>query len=191
MSNIVFREDGTIMVKNVVVSYPHLFAPYGRDGESKKYSGKFLLRKDTHKAEIVALNKKLTELAVGKWQFKLPQAQFFLKDGEAFAKNEGDENYFIISASESTRPSVIDADKTAIYPEEADEKMYPGTVVNLLIRPWMQDNTYGKKINANLLAVQRVRDGERLAASRAIDTDSVFEDVSGAFGGETDDGFGG
>lgn len=191
-SNLIFREDGTILIKNVVISYPHLFEPYGQGDGAKKYSAKFLLAKSTHKADIVALNEFLAKTAMAKWKTKLPATNLALKNGELSGK-EQEEAFFILSASESRRPSVIDADKSPIYPEDADEKMYPGTIVNVLIRFWEQDNQYGRKINANLLAVQRVKDGERLAAGRAnVDVDAVFDDVSSAFDDAgDDDGFGG
>lgn len=199
MSNVTVREDGSILVKNVILSYPHLFSPYGQGTETKKFSAKFLMPKATHKADIALLGKLLGEMAMARWKQKLPMTNLCLKDGTLVAKNDGDENYFILAASETTRPAVIDADKTPIAASDADDKMYPGAVVNVLIRPWEQDNTYGKKINANLLAVQYVKKGERLAAARTVDTDSVFEDVSGfddeednsGFGDDTDDGFGG
>lgn len=190
MSNVIVREDGTLLIKNAVISYPHLFEPYGKGEDTKKYSAKFLLSKETHKADIVALNKIIADAAIAKWKTKLPATSICLKNGELTGK-EQDENFFILSASESRRPVVVDTDKSPIYPEDAVERMYAGTVVNVLVRLWEQDNSYGRKINANLLAVQRVRDGERLsAAPSTVDVDNVFDDVSGAFGDDDADGFG-
>ncbi len=198
MSNVKVLDNGDILVKDVILSYPHLFAPYGKGTETKKYSAKFLLPKATHKADIVQLNGILAAAALARWKAKLPMGNLCLKDGTLVAKNDGDENYFILAASEQTRPGVVNSDKTPIPASESDDKMYPGAVVNVLIRLWEQDNEWGKKINANLLAVQYVRKGERLAAARTVDTDAVFDDVSGfdddtGFGDDIggDDGFGG
>lgn len=201
MSNIKVLENGDILVKNVILSYPHLFTPYGKGTDTKKYSAKFLMPKSTHKPDIVQLNQLIAGIAMARWKQKLPMANLFLKDGTLVAKNDGDENYFILAASELTRPAVINGDKSPIAASEADDKMYPGAIVNVLIRPWEQDNEWGKKVNANLLAVQYVRKGERLAAARTVDTDAVFDEISGfddeddtglddGFGGG-DDGFGG
>jgi tripartite-type tricarboxylate transporter receptor subunit TctC len=42
---------------------------------------------------------------------------------------------------------------------EDDNKPFAGCYVNATIRLWAQDNQYGKRINAQLRAVQYVKDG--------------------------------
>jgi hypothetical protein len=67
--------------------------------------------------------------------------------------------------------------------------------VNVLIRPWTQNHPkYGKRVNANLLAIQLVRDDARFSGTERPDVDDVFGDVSGEFGDggggqESDDPF--
>lgn len=192
MSNVKLNENGTILVNGVILSYPHLYEPYSQNGQKGKYSAKFLLPKATHKEAIVAINKIIEKMSVEKWKQKLPPTNLFLKNGELVAKNEGDENYFFLSASETVRPKVVDRDgRTPIPEEDAEGKIYPGAIVDVLINPWAQDNQYGRKINANLLAVRFREKGERLAGGRVeVNTADVFEDISGAFGDDSDDGFG-
>ena len=75
---------------------------------------------------------------------------------------------------------------------EEDDVVYGGVIVNVLIRPWAQDNKFGKRINANLVAVQFVRDGERFGQARP-DINEHFGDEEGGDGdsgfGDGDDGF--
>lgn len=59
-----------------------------------------------------------------------------------------------------------------------EETFYPGCEVNLLIDFWPQSNSYGKKVNASLVAVQFVNDGEKLAAGASADVEEGdFEDL--------------
>ncbi len=185
--NIVFREDGTILVKNVRGSYLHLFEPWGMEGDKKKsYSGKFLLDKKTHAAEIKALGQHINKLAIDAFKAKLATDKVFMRDGDDSGKPEQEGNWVISASDSKTRPSVINRDKSPIV--EADDIVYSGCYVNVLIRPWVQNNPqYGKRSNANLLAVQFVRDGERFAGNERPAIDEVFGDVSGEFGDDAGD----
>lgn len=183
MNNVKIREDGTIVVMNAILSYPHLFKAWARNpNEKAKFSARFLLPKDTH-AECINIIKQqcikiLKENNKGE---KIPADKYFLRDGDLTGKPE-DEGRYYIAASEDTRPNVIDRDKSPLT--EEDDKMYPGAIVNVLIRPWWQNNNYGKRINANLLMVQFVAKGERIAGAARPDVDDVFDEISDEFGGD-------
>ena len=109
---------------------------------------------------------------------RIPNDKLFLRDGDRHGKDDM-ANSFVISASESKAPDVINRDKSRI--NEDDDIVYAGCYVNVLIRPWVQNNKFGKRINANLLAVQFVKDGERFSGIERPDTDEAFDDVSGDF----------
>jgi hypothetical protein len=64
----------------------------------------------------------------------------------------------VLKASTKRRPLVITRDKTPIV--ESDNIVYAGCYVNAIVSLWAQNNQYGKRINAQLDAVQFVRDGE-------------------------------
>jgi len=53
---------------------------------------------------------------------------------------------------------------------EDDGTIYAGCYVNAIISLWAQDNTYGKRINAQLEGVQFCNNGEPLGAG-GIDVD--------------------
>lgn len=186
-SKVVFRPDGTILIKDVRLSYPHLFTPWGTNEQKKAYSGKFLLNKTTHAEAIKALGAHIVKLSMETFKSKLASDRVFMRNGDDSGKPE-QEGSWVVSASDSKhRPTVINRDKTPVV--EADDVVYSGCYVNVLIRPWTQNHPeYGKRINANLLAVQFVRDGERFAGTERPDIDDVFGDVSGEFGDGGDGG---
>ncbi len=183
-NNIVFREDGCILVKNVRLSYPHLFRAWGlNEGDTKKFSGKFLLDKKTHAEEIKAMGKHLVKMQTEAFKGRIPNDKLCLRDGAESGKEEM-ANVFAIAASESTRPNVINRDRSPI--NEEDDIVYAGCFCNVLIRFWVQNNKFGKRINANLLAVQFVKDGERFSGIDRPDMADVFDDVEEDFDGAGD-----
>lgn len=179
-TNVIFRDDGCILIRNVRLSYPHLFTKWGmNEGDKKKYSAKFLLDKKTHMADIKALGAHLVAMQQEAFKGRIPNDKLFLRDGVTTEKEEM-KDYFIISASEDKAPDVINRDKSRV--NEEDDIVYAGCYVNVLIRPWVQKNKFGKRINANLHAVQFVKDGERFSGIERPDTDEAFGDISEEFG---------
>lgn len=180
MSNMTIREDGCILLKGVRLSYPHLFKKWaGEDGQTPKYSGRFLVDKKTHEKEIEALREHIKAFMKehGKGKKASPRKWFF-RDGDHEEETGGDEvkGQWYIAASENTRPNAINKDKSPV--SEEDDILYAGCVVNVLIRPWFQNNKFGIRVNANLLAVQFVRDGERFSGVSRPDVDEAFDDES-------------
>ena len=178
-----FNEDGTIRIDDVRLSYPHLFTPYAGksdDGKDKKpkFSGRFLMPDDTHAAEQAALTAHLVKLQKEWFKQKLPSGNLFFRDGDETGKEEFEDMWYV-QASESLRPQVLGAKKEAL--QESDDVVYGGCYVNVLIKPWKQDNSFGKKINANLIGVQFKRDGERFGAERPNASEAFDSE-----GGDTD-----
>lgn len=195
MSNIQFNEDGTIKMKGCRLSYPHLFTPWAQnEGEEKKYSGRFLIARSTHAAEIKQLQQHMLEKMKEYFDARIPLDKLCFRDGDQTAKPE-DVGCWYLSASEKTRPQVIGKDKAPLI--ESDDTIYAGCYVNVLFKLWKQQHPkYGKRINANLLAVQFVKDGDRFGAPRP-NVDEHFDDESDGEPSEggrgkpaDDDGFG-
>ena len=193
-SKVQFRDDGTILVKDVRLSYPHLFHKWAKEGDDKakaKFSGKFLLDKTTHAEAIKAINQRQVALQMEYFKSRIPNDKIFMRNGAELGREEMKDSW-VISASESIRPEVINKDKSPIA--EEDDIIYAGCFVNVLIRPWKQQNSFGKRVNANLLAVQFVKDGERFSSIERPDIDEAFEDesggVQGAASSDDDDGLG-
>jgi len=101
----------------------------------------------------------------------------FIKDGDD-VEYDGCAGMWMVKASNGKRPTVINRDKSPIT--EEDEVMYAGCYVNAIIEPWFQNNDFGKRVNANLLGVQFVKDGEPLGDGGtkvgADDFDDLGED---------------
>lgn len=194
MSKIIVRDDGCIRIQEVRLSYPHLFKPWAKNPEKEKakYSAKFLLDKKTHASEIRTLGALVGKMMQEAFKGRIPNDKLFFRDGAGSAKPE-QEDCWIISASEDQRPHVMNRDKSRV--NEEDDIVYAGCYVSVLIRPWIQANSWGKRINANLLAVQFFRDGDRFGPERP-DINDAFDDVSGEFEDEgvsasgSDDPFG-
>lgn len=183
------RSDGTILVRGVRASYPHIGTPYKGKGADKARYGmtglmpkgkKYRDAKDLIRDEIRRIVKEQNK---GK---DIAAKYKFLRDGDEAGREEY-EGMFEVHAGEYKRPAArhkIRDPKTnrpkKLTPEEADEIIYPGCWVNMLIRPWWQDNEWGKKVNANLIAVQFVGDDESFGQGRVSedDIDSTFDDFA-------------
>lgn len=179
-SGVTIRPDGCILLTNVRLSYPHLFQKWGmNEGDKKKYSAKFLLPK-SRKEDIAKLAKHLKDMALEAFKSQIPADKYCLRDGDLEGKETSAGNY-VLAASEDKAPDVINRDRSRI--NEDDDIVYAGCWVNVLFRPWVQKNQFGKRINANLLAVQFVRDDEAFSGIERPDVDDAFGDISGDFEG--------
>lgn len=105
-----------------------------------------------------------------------------LHDGaEKAAKYDGFEGMRYVSANSRVRPTVLDANKSPLV--EKDGKPYAGCYVNAIIEIYGQKDhpKGGNRINAQLMGVQFLRDGDSFGGGRAASADD-FDDVSAAPG---------
>ena len=77
-----------------------------------------------------------------------------------------------ISARCDRRPQVVGRDMSSLV--EGDGILYAGCYVNATVRLWAQDNKFGKRINAQLRAVQFVKEGSRFGEG-TVDVSKEFE----------------
>lgn len=178
--NFVLYNDGCIRIDNVRASYPHLDKAWAKEETDRaKFSLTGLADKETHEAVKTAcveiINKLCTERKLG----KLGSAHKFIRNGDDEGKEEC-EGMWVIKASENAdrRPACRDRKGNLVDQDKIAEMFYPGCYVNMLIRPWAQDNKHGKKINANLIGVQFARDGERFGEGSVSD-DDAWDDLGG------------
>lgn len=187
VKNAILYSDGCIRVDNVIASYPHIDTPWGKnEGDKKKFSITGLAPKETHEAAKALLVEEINKLLVSSKIGKLAGEHKFVRNGDDSGKDEN-EGMWVIKASENPerRPSVRTARGTLMEIDEIAEKVYPGCIVNILLRPWPQNNTHGKKINANLIGVQFVRDGERLGEA-PIDDEGAWDELDEEFDTDLD-----
>ena len=163
-----FFSDGTVMIKNVRASYPHVIVPgrafVGADGKpgERSYSITGMMPKATHGKVASLLGSIMKDMLA---EAKIPGVKAdakFLRDGDLSGKDDY-VGHWTVSAREKLEkpPRVLEADaKTPIVGAENAKRIYGGCWVSLLIRPWLQNNGFGKRINANLVGVQFLRNDE-------------------------------
>lgn len=171
-------EQYFIRVSNVRFSYPHLDKPYKKKGDQgvAKYGVVGLLPKDTHGAARKLINEEIDRIMKENRVKALPADKKFLRDGDESDKDEH-QGHWTLSAREERRPvlkETVDGDLTLVEPEDAKETFYGGCWGSLLIRPWFQNNDFGKRVNAGLTAVTKKGDDDSFGEGR-IDEDSVDE----------------
>jgi hypothetical protein len=170
--------DGTIFLggeEGLRCSYPHVLTKYkGDDDDAKaKHSIVLLIPK---KKKFRPARELITEVINGLMKENrvknLKADNKFLRDGDLSAKEENEGNW-TVNASESKKVIVRDNKRDpktgkprVLKPREDDDRIYGGCFVNALIRPWFMNNKYGKKVNAGLVAVQFMKDGEPFGQGR-------------------------
>lgn len=173
----------TLQLKNVRLAFPRLFTPEQFQGQGKaKFSATFIMPKD-HPA-VKEIEAAIQHVAAEKWGAKAAATlnairnnpnKFCFKDGSTKGNLDGFAGNMFISASNTSRPTVVDQRRTQLT--EADGKPYAGCYVTAAIEIWAQDNGYGKGINATLRGVQFYRDGAAFSGSAPASADE-FEDLS-------------
>lgn len=168
-------EGGIIKILNVRASYPHLDKPYaGDDGGEPKFSIVGLADKGTHQEVKEACIEVIEDLKKANKNAKVSKDKLFIKNGDDSDKEEY-EGMWAISARETKRPKVRDGNGDLLEVDEIADVIYPGCYVDIIIRPWFQDNAFGKRCNANLLSVKFRADGEQFGEGR-IDDDDLWDD---------------
>jgi hypothetical protein len=158
-------------LKNVRLSFPSVFKKSVYNGVEGKYEATFLVDKadEATKAKI----DKAIEAAIKEAKIKVPSDKRCMKDGDE-VEYDGYAGMWSLKASTNKRPQVIDRDKSPLT--EDDDRIYAGCYVNASVDIWIQNNQYGKRANANLYAVQFVKDGDPFGAG-SVDVSDDFEDL--------------
>lgn len=178
------QAQGNFHLNNVRINYPNLFeAKQAATGQGEaKFSAAFIFGKDH--PQFAAIQKAIVDSATEKWGAKTNDVLASLKatdklamhDGDAKADKEGYKGNYFINASNKLRPLVVDGQRQPLT--AASGTIYSGCYVNAIVQFWSQDNQFGKRVNASLLGVQFVRDGERLSGGGVASQDD-FEAIPG------------
>jgi hypothetical protein len=171
------------MLKNVRVSFPHLFTRPIINGEEGKCGAALMLDPDAHQQTLLKLNEEIDNLIQTKWngKVKIPSDKRCLRDGEDKGRAEY-EGYMVLSANSSDRPVVLRGNGRDTIEDERDCPIYAGCYVNAKVRLWAQDNQFGKRINCELVAIQFAGegaplDGTHVSREQAMDGfDAIDED---------------
>jgi hypothetical protein len=166
-----------IKLPAVRASYVNVFEPTAyEDGDPAKYSCTAILDKEDHASTIRDMERTMRKMAKAAFGGKVPATlKLCLRDGEEKEDKDGyGPDVMFIKATSKKRPVVVDRDGSAL--DESDDVIYSGCYIHMSIRLWVQDNKYGKRINAHLRAVKFVRDGEAFSGDD-VDPDEEFEDM--------------
>lgn len=201
VKNCIVYTNGSLRIDNVKLSYPHLDVKYSKpdpktgNTPDPKYTSVFLMEKKTH-GEAYELIEEQIKLVEKEAKIKVAFDDWFMRDGDRTRKEEN-EGRWTINASEQRNVILRDVNGNLLrnvkgelvgveHTNELKEIFYPGAIVSAMIRPWAQNNTHGKKINAGLIAVKFMKDGDRLGAEMMTD-DGVWNEGDAPTRSDLDD----
>lgn len=169
-----------LQIQNVRLSYPNLWkAKAMEQGQEPKFSAAFILDKKLDAKQIAAIQAAMKVVAEEKWGAgKVPKGvKYCLRDGgeQGRADTDGygpDKMFF--NANSVKRIPVVDRNLAPL--DEQSGKPYAGCFVNVSIKLWAQDNQYGKRVNAQLRAVQFVKDGPAFGEA-PVDVSKEFTEL--------------
>jgi hypothetical protein len=190
-------QNNSLIFVSARASFPNILDPQIKTNDNgqqtQSWNVDLIFPKDD--AGFAKFMQEAQKLAVEKWKENAPAAlQRIQMDRKCRCFGSGDEkvsaktfqvhpgyagNVFI-SARANRPPQIIDADGKPIDPANTmllravGSKIYGGSYVNAVIKPWLQQNPQGIGIRCDLVAIQFARDGEAFGAGAA--------DITGLFG---------
>lgn len=165
-----------ITLKNVRLSFPSVFTGRAfQEGDIPKFSATALMQKED--SQTKKLHKLIEKFIADNFEKKdIKKVKVCLKDGAEKEDIDGyGEEIDFLSASSKKRPAVVARDRSPLV--EEDGVIFGGCYVNMAIRIWAQDNKWGKRVNAELLGVQFVKEGEPFGEG-VFKAEAAFEDLS-------------
>ena len=181
-----------IFLKHVIFSFPKVFRPEafkGEEGGEKRYQLTCLIPKtpegkDMWNKILDAADDALAD-KYGKDIPKIKEDKLAYHDGDDddYSDIDGYAGHWFIRAANTRRPTVKDADGRTPLVEE-DGRIYGGCVGNAIVRIWVQDNKWGRRVNCSLEGVQFVRDGTAFGAAPL--REDAFSDETGGNGSGRD-----
>jgi len=190
-----------IYLSNVRLSFPQIVEPKAFNNEAngvKKYSADFLMdQTDPSFAQFMQL---YANLATEKWKenasaiMQMIQADRKLRcygsgnervNKKTFKPYDGYENKVFVTAITENKPQMIQADGNGVDPTNTmaymalARKLYGGCYVNAAVKPWVQDNNFGRGIRCDLIAIQFQADGDSFGEGN-VDATPMFGAVAGA-----------
>lgn len=126
------------------------------------------------------------QVAKAKWGEKAPgilksiraAGKSVIKDGDTKANYAGFEGNDFVSMRADKRPNVYNRDQSQLT--EADGVIYSGCYAHVMFEVWAQDNSYGKRINAQITGVMFSRDGDSFGGGATPASADDFADLSAA-----------
>ncbi len=151
------------------------------EGQEAKFSATFIFDNEKHGALLDRIEALIDRLALDVFKKKVG-FKSCLKDGNDKSDLDGyGDGTSFLTASNKARPGVVDRSLDPIA--ESDNIIYAGCYVNATVRLWVQDNKWGKRVNAQLRAVQFVKAGDSFGAG-PVDATKEFTAIDDEVGDE-------
>lgn len=192
-----------IFLSNVRLSFPHIVEPQRKVNEQTgkeriSYNCEFIMPKDH--AGLAQFMQRYGVMASEKWKEHANTVMAMIQQdrksrcyglGEekinkkTFQPYDGYAGMAFISAGRDTPPQIIQADGSPVDPantmayQQLTRKMYGGCRVNAAVKPWVQDNTHGRAIRCDLIALQFAADDTPFGEG-SVDASGMFGAVAGA-----------
>jgi hypothetical protein len=194
-----------IFLSSVRLSFPHIVEPQRKVNEQTgkeriSYNCEFIMPKDH--AGLAQFMQRYGVMASEKWKEHANTVMAMIQQdrksrcfglGEekinkkTFQPYDGYAGMAFISAGRDTPPQIIQADGTPVDPantmayQQLTRKMYGGCRVNAAVKPWLQENSHGRAIRCDLIALQFAADDTPFGEG-AVDASSMFGAVAAPAG---------
>ena len=190
-----------ILVSNVRLSFPHLAEPQRQVIETTgkeriSYNCELILPQDH--PSFAKFMQVYASMALEKWKehaqavMQMIQSERKLRcfgrgeekvNKKTFQPYDGYAGNVYITVGRDTPPQIIQGDGTPIDPnntmayQQLTRKMYGGCRVNAAIKPWLQENKYGRGVRCDLVAIQFAGD-DKAFGEAATDASGLFGAVA-------------
>jgi len=188
-----------IYLQNVRLSFPHLTEAHASaQGAVPKFAADFIMPADHPGYQQFMA--RYGELAAAEWKDHAQQVMGMIQQDrklrnygageekvnkQTFRPYDGYAGQVWIMANNKNMPQMIKTDGVPVDAANTMEAqavartMYGGCYVNAAVKPWVQDNQFGKGIRCDLIAVQFQADGEAFGEG-APDASDMFGAVGTA-----------
>jgi hypothetical protein len=192
-----------IYLSNVRLSFPHLAEPQRQVNEQTgkeriSYNCELIMPKDH--AGFAQFMQRYAALAADKWKEHANTVMGMIQadrksrcygageekvNKKTFQPYDGYAGHVFITAGRDSQPQVIQADGSPIDPmntmayQQLTRKMYGGCRINAAIKPWLQENTHGRGIRCDLIAIQFAGDDVAFGEGN-VDASNMFGAVAAA-----------
>ena len=187
----------TIQLSNVRLSFPKVIealAPQNTPNGAKKFGADFLL--PANHPDYARFMAEVGKAATEKWKEQAGTILGLIQpDRKMRCYGNGNEKvdkktlkpytgyegvaYLTASSNDERPPIMIRADGTVcdnantMERQQLARKLYGGCYVNVALRPWIQDNSFGRAVRCELVAIQFAKDGEAFGEA-AVDLTGKF-----------------
>lgn len=173
-----------VKLKDVRLSFAHLWRARSYEEDSPAKFEATLLVPNDH-VQLSTLKTTIRSVIAEKWGETKSQDPKFVKSLKLWCLRDGDDKEYddytghqYVHAASVRRPVVIDRDKSPLV--ESDGRPYSGCYVNANVEIWATTHAKGgKQVNAGLLGLQFLRDGEAFSGG-AIGSADDFDEVDEA-----------